>query len=511
MKRKSLFVGAAFVLAAFSLGAFDNYNEAFQAGRKAVAAKQFADAAKAYEEAGTLAKTPWQRYQAAFYWAEALRTQKNWAAAEKKLSEIIADEKTLPVHKATAQLYLGHYKNWQGKKEDALTEYGKVIAMGTKLPVEFEAFNGSGNLLLNMQKYQEAVASFRKTLAAEKVTPYAKGNANLGIARAAFLQKKYDDALKGYQAVLADESTLPNHRAEALCGIGRCYARQGKYEESQDAYQKIRSIEKVAPYYLASSYREPLNNLISSQKKFDEALKCLAEAEASTVLPQNQKAWINEFRCTAYILRGRNALLKKNFEDAEKDLAAIQALKGLPGRMNPQIAAFEVDLALARGRQLRTEKKYAEAEAVFKKALEVKNASVYSRQNAMNEMARTLLLQKKSDEARKYLDEMSALPGLVPNQVAINCSLLADICIQEKKYDEAIQAAEKIVSLQGNLHPNWKASAYAKIASVYFYYRKDLAKADEYIRKAGAVSGATWGKSPSLAKAIQKAVDAAKK
>ena len=159
MNRKPLFVSAALAFAVFSLTAFDNYNQAIQAGRTATQAKKFDEAAKAYEEAGKLAKTAWQEYQVIFSWAEALRSKKSWAEAEKKMSEILANDKMNPVQKASAQLYLGHYKNWQGKKDDALAEYGKVIAMGTKSSPELEAYNASGNLLNSMKKYPEARAS----------------------------------------------------------------------------------------------------------------------------------------------------------------------------------------------------------------------------------------------------------------------------------------------------------------------------------------------------------------
>ena len=85
MKRQSLFIGTALALAVFTLGAFDNYNQAFQAARKAAGAKQYEEAFKAYEEAEKLAQTPAQQYQAAFNWAETLRRTKRWAEAEKKM------------------------------------------------------------------------------------------------------------------------------------------------------------------------------------------------------------------------------------------------------------------------------------------------------------------------------------------------------------------------------------------------------------------------------------------
>ncbi len=510
MNRKPLFVSAALAFAVFSLTAFDNYNQAIQAGRTATQAKKFDEAAKAYEEAGKLAKTAWQEYQVIFSWAEALRSKKSWAEAEKKMSEILANDKMTPVQKASAQLYLGHYKNWQGKKDEALVEYGKVIAMGTKSSPELEAYNASGNLLNSMKKYPEAVELFRKVLAAEKVTPYAKGNASIGIARAAYLQKKYEEALKGYQEIAADETMIPNHRAEAYCGIGRCYAGQQKYDESLDAYRKIPAIAKIAPYYVTSSYREPFNNLVYRQKKFDDARKLLDEAEASSLLPKNQKGWISDSRAIVAVQSARAALLAKKYEVVEKELAAVKSLQGLSANMKSQVAGLDVELSLARGRQLRAEKKYAEAEACFKKALEVNGASVSSRQSALHETARILMTQKKLDEAQKYLDEAQALSGLGPNLIAMNNNLLADFCISQKKYDEAIQAIEKTLSLK-KLNPSWIASSYSKLASIYFYWKKDLAKANEYIKKADTVPGATWGKNPALAKAIQKALDAANK
>ena len=96
------------------------------------------------------------------------------------------------------------------------------------------------------------------------------------------------------------------------------------------------------------------------------------------------------------------------------------------------------------------------------------------------------------------------------NVFAPSCQMYVKDITAQKKYDEAIQAIEKTLSLK-KLNPSWIASSYSKLASIYFYWKKDLAKANEYIKKADTVPGATWGKNPALAKAIQKALDAANK
>ena len=510
MKRQSLFIGTALALAVFTLGAFDNYNQAFQAARKAAGAKQYEEAFKAYEEAEKLAQTPAQQYQAAFNWAETLRRTKRWAEAEKKMAEIVAGEKMTPTQKAAAQTYLGHYKNWQGKKAEAIAEYEKTLAIGSKSNYEQDAANSCAGILVSMKKYDEALEYYRKTLAAEKPSPTTRAIATLGIGRIYQFQKKYDEARKQFEAICKDEALHPNYRAEANACLGRLFFAQDKVNEALAAYRNILNIPKVSPHYYAVVFREPANSLGGRLQRYDDALKQLDEAEASAVLPQAQKAWIKDVRCNIYISKARKEMREKKNAEAEKTLTALLAVPDPSSRVRPSIAALQIDLELNRGRQLRKERKYAEAGASFRKAVETKGAYAGATMTALHELARILITQKKYDEAKKYLDAAVALPKLHVNQQAANNGALADFYMAQKQYDDAIKALEATLALSGPLNPSWKASAYSRIASIYFYLKKDAVKANEAIRKSHSVPGATWGKNPPLEKAIQKALDAQK-
>ena len=510
MKRQSLFIGAALAFAVFTLGAFDNYNQAFQAARKAASAKKYDEAFKAYEEAAKLAQTPAQQYQAAFNWAEAFRAKKSWAEAEKKMAEILANDKMTPTQKAAAQTYIGHYKSWQGKRAEAIAEYKKAVAIGSKSNYELDAANSCAGILVNMKKYDEALEYYQKTLAAEKPSQATRAVATLGIGRIYQFQKKYDEARKQFETISKDEALHPNYRAEANACLGRLFFAQNKVNEALAAYRNILNISKASPFYYAIVFREPANNLGGRLQKYDEALKQLDEAEASTVLPQTQKSWIKDLRCNIYISKARKEMREKKDAEAEKTLAALLAVPDPSSRVRPSIAALQIDLELNRGRQLRKEKKLAEAEASFRKAAEIKGAYAGATMTALHELARFLIAQKKYDEAKKYLDAAMALPKLQVNQQAANNGALADFYTAQKKYDDAIKTLEGILALSGNLNPSWKASAYSRIASIYFYQKKDIVKANEAIKKSHAVPGATWGKNPSLEKAIQKALDAQK-
>ena len=76
-----------------------------------------------------------------------------------------------------------------------------------------------------------------------------------------------------------------------------------------------------------------------------------------------------------------------------------------------------------------------------------------------------------------------------------------------QKVDEAIAALEKAPFSDKNLYPGWKASLYSKLAEIYFYRKKDLAKADEYIKKSMTVSNAKWGRNKKLEEQIRKALE----
>ena len=161
----------------------------------------------------------------------------------------------------------------------------------------------------------------------------------------------------------------------------------------------------------------------------------------------------------------------------------------------------------ARANAFRREKKYDEALEEFKKILDVKDIPNYSLYDAYLNIADVLINLKKIDEAKEYIDKSIALPKQSGNMKIRNQHALASYYLAKQEVDEAVAALEKAVSIEGKVDASLKAFAYNRLAEIYFFRKKDLAKADEYIKKAMAVPNAKWGVSKALANRIQKALE----
>lgn len=116
-------------------------------------------------------------------------------------------------------------------------------------------------------------------------------------------------------------------------------------------------------------------------------------------------------------------------------------------------------------------------------------------------VVKSLIAQKKLEEAQNFLDTASKMPDLnINHQVQLNNERAA-IMVLNGKIDDAIRLHQETLRLE-NLPPDWKANVYSRIAEIYFSHKKDLAKAREFIRQSNAVPGATWGKNSWLTQKI---------
>ena len=90
-----------------------------------------------------------------------------------------------------------------------------------------------GNELYQQQKYKDAEAAYRKSVATKDKN--LEGNFNLGDAL--YKQKKFDEAGKQFTDI-ASSAANNNVAAKAYHNLGNSYLETKKYQESIDAYKK---------------------------------------------------------------------------------------------------------------------------------------------------------------------------------------------------------------------------------------------------------------------------------
>lgn len=265
----------------------------------------------------------------------------------------------------------------------------------------------------------------------------------------------------------------------------------------------------------------------AEDQKWDAAVKDFTEAAKLAKTPVEQY--------TARLEASRTLERKGDFPAAVSVLQEIFVLKGI----SPDQKSFAL-LFIANNLNQK-QKKSAEAAAEYEKviAMKLKNPAIqsahhqlamlyfyeknYDRALAVANRAiqddtlpntfknteriiviKSLIAQKKLEEARTALDAARKMPDLnLDHKVQLNNERAA-IALQNRKFDDAIRIHQETIQLE-KLSPDWKANAYSRIAEIYFLYKKDLPKAREFIQQSNAVPGATWGKNAWLTKQIGKA------
>ena len=471
MKARFLLAAAAFACTVFTAEAFDSYKDAYQAARKARNEKNYDEALKILEEAKSLAKNQGQKVQSLDFAVDVyMWNKKDLKKAVSTLDEIINNDESSAVAKANALVKKGNFLKWNGKKDQAEDSYKKAmeldIAGGTKQNV----MNSYADLLRMNKKYDEAMKLYQDSVALEKGSPNQIKIAKLGIATVTADQKDYDKALELYNEFLKTPE-LPGWLAEPA----RRYI-----------------VEKV--YF--------------PQKKFAEVAEYLNKLEADQEIPENQKKWIPEFRARINLEQANSLIRENKLDEAAEKLNAIDDSKIKSAGMKQWVASTRAYLENSRGNSLKKEKKFEEAVEAYKKVFDVKNVPDYSKYDAyMNIFSVMLYNLKKTDEAKEYMDKAIALPKPSLNQQIRSQHAIASYNLAKGNVDEAVAALEKGVAIEGKVDASLKAYAYNRLAEIYLWRKKDVAKADEYMKKALAIPNVKWGVSKGLADRIQKALE----
>ncbi len=391
------------------------------------------------------------------------------------------------------------------KYAEAMTAYAEACKLAPKPNNKYTALFRMAEVNIRQKKWDDAIAKLNEIVSDSAMSPGMKASAQLYIGHVEKWRGNREDAVREYQkaGMLAPQSEYMQN-AFNLCGDIRF--EEKKYKDALNFYMQGDTLDNPAPMGKAQSCIG-MGKVFFEQKKYADALKKFSEADAladeavknSKLSANNKLKWKN-ITAEACLFKGKAEQKLGKTDEAAASLAKAQEQKSPVSYINREISRALAELYVIQGRQLTNQKKYAEAEAVFAKAMAIKDMTYYTRHDLCHAAARCMLNQNKPDEAQKYVD---AAPARDDYMRGVNNILNADICIRRSQMAEAIKWAEKNLTLP-KISANWKASSYAKIGEVYLY-SKDLVKAEEYRKKAQSVPGATWGKNDWLAKAIEKA------
>lgn len=468
MKARFLLAAAAFACAVLTAEAFDTYKDAFQAARKAGNEKNYDKSQKFLEEAKVLAKNHGQKVQVLDFYADICWYKNELDNAFAKLDEIIGDDESTANQKADALTKKANFLKWKGRKAEAEELYQKAMEQKITGGTKQRVLNGYADLLRLNKKYDEAEKMFQESIAVEKGVPHCVHQTKLGIARVAVDKKDYDKAL-------------------AL-------------------YDEIIKTPKIAPWIAGSAYKEIVEKICFPQAKFAEAAEFLDKLEADENISKEQKPWISDFRILLNVYQARALMKEKKYDEAAEKLKAAETFHTQTTWVKQHLAALPASIELGRANEFKTKKQWDDALETYKKALE-KSAVNWQKFDALNGIAGILIIQKKLDEAKEYVDKAVNFPNAVPNHQVTALLTLANYNLAKQNVDEAVAALEKASSVTGKVDAGFKACTYSKLAEIYFYRKKDLAKADEYIKKSMAVPDAKWGKNKGLENRIRAALE----
>jgi len=169
-------------------------------------------------------------------------------------------------HNARAIIQLANALLFEGREDEAVREYERVLASDTKDPQALSQANiGIGYLLTENNKKLEAFEYFKR---ATELNPYsAEAHYNLGIAYVA--RKELDLAEEHYRRALR----LRPHYPESHHNIGVVYAMRGQHHLALESYEKAIALKidyAQAYYSLAGS--------LVALRRLDEAITFYEQA-----------------------------------------------------------------------------------------------------------------------------------------------------------------------------------------------------------------------------------------
>lgn len=330
-----------------------------------------------------------------------------------------------PAEAGRAQSYLGDLAASEGQNRQARELYQKAIQIA---PRTLNAYLGLGALNQQARRYDEALATYKQ---AQAIDP-AELRVSLGMATALLSLHKPVDARKALQ----EAARLAPEAPEVLYLQGEIEETVGNLAPAEKFYKE--TLKKSPTFFEA--YRR-LALIYSREKKYDEAVKLLAEANTKIPSSPLVRAAEGEVLYAAKKLEAAQAKLEEalrldaNLNAASFLLASVLADLRKPEEAKARLLALKAKdgeypgLAAKLGEVHVTLKEYEKASAEYTAALQ-RDPPIGVRLAA----ARAFLLAAKPEQALKESEKTLELD---PNRHAAR-AIRAQARLAQGKTDDAL-------------------------------------------------------------------------
>lgn len=384
-----------------------------------------------------------------------------------------------------------HYENAEkmyeeGKLEEAISEFGKIIELAPKNQLAAKATNFIGDIYFDKGDDANAEVYYKEAI---KIDPnLIEAYRNLG--HAYFNQEKYDDAIIQYEKVI-DANPDAELKAECLESIGDIYYDKEDYANAEVYFKEAIKIDQnlIEAYW-------GLGQTYFSQEKYDDAL-----TEYDKILELNVDNDVKSETLRAigqiHVLKGDNNQALKKFseakeldntlEDAHLQLASeIYDFKGedegldqfkkiIESNPNSELAAkvyIEIGNIYSGVCDSSEKEDYIEAEKNYREAIKISPNSKLSAM-ALNGIGDIYYAQKKKDIAiENYKEAIKIDPDF--EDAHYNLSVTFE---DKKMHHEALLEIDEAI----RINPN--NSAYYNHKGT-IYWRRQYPKAIEAYEKA---------------------------
>ena len=249
------------------------------------------------------ALTKFQELQKNFPQSELIPESRYWQGLSLWAMNRIADARatfSLFGPKADAELYglanlaLAEMEATQDNREDAIESYHALLnTLGKKHELRAKAWQGVGNNLLELGRYDEALDAYENVL---KSKPDTKTNfeTHVKIGETLERQREFDKALDAYRQILKIKR-LRIYEAETQLKQAHVHRQKGELETAEEIYDAIAKKYPRSEYSAAAFYRLGLieqkgrKDLEKAKELFEKAVREDRGSDAGARALQRQK------------------------------------------------------------------------------------------------------------------------------------------------------------------------------------------------------------------------------
>ncbi len=204
------------------------------------------------------------------------------------------DKKTDPELYGLSNLALAEMEASQGNRENAIISYKALLeTLDKKHKLRARAWQGVGNNLLELNRYDEALEAYENVL---KSKPETRTNfeTRVKIGETLKRQQKYDEALDTYQKILKIKR-LRIYEAEIRLKQARIYQLKKQSETAEEIYSDVGKKYPRSKYSAEAFYRLGLieqksrRNLEKAKELFEKAVREDRSSDEGKLALQRQK------------------------------------------------------------------------------------------------------------------------------------------------------------------------------------------------------------------------------